>query len=238
MHPAAANQSKKERTPVMNKPIPRKAFTLIEMLIVVAIIGVLASFAFPAYQKSLQTAKMTGAMNNARQISIALHMYANDNDGNYPTKKNSYDEDIVTSNDAFRSLIPAYLDNERVFAVAGSKAGPSADDQIDDAAHILQPGENHWAFVSGLTPTSKSTWPLVVDHTDGTGHYTTQEKQYGGTWGGTRIVAIATDGSGRIASTGGTGEQRFLPRVDDKTKNALAVSEYMGDGVTLLEPAR
>jgi len=222
----------------MNKRIPHKAFTLLEMLIVVAIIGIIAGIAMPAFQKAMQTAKMTDAMSKARQISTALHMYANDNDGNYPLKKNSYDEDIVTSNDAFRSLIPAYLDNEKVFAVAGSKAGPSADDQTQDAAHILQPGENHWAFVYGLTPTSKSTWPLVVDSTDGTGHYTTQEKQYGGTWGGTRSVAVYTDGSGRIVGTGGAGDQRFLPRSDDKTKNALAVTEYMGDDVKLLEPAR
>ena len=222
----------------MNKRIPRHAFTLLEMLIVVAIIGIIAGIAMPALQKSMQTAKMTDAMSKARQISLALRMYANDNDGNYPLKKNTYEEEIVTSNDAFRSLIPGYLDNEKVFAVAGSKAGPSADDQVEDAAHILQPGENHWAFVYGLTQTSKSTWPLIVDHTDGSGRYTTQEKQYGGTWGGTRAVAIYTDGSGRIVSTAGTGDQRFLPRTDDKTKNALAVTEYMGDDVKLLEPAR
>jgi prepilin-type N-terminal cleavage/methylation domain-containing protein len=214
-----------------------KAFTLIEMLVVISIIGILAGIAIPAYQHAIKTGKMTNAMNNARQISLSLRMYANDNDGAFPTKQNNYGEDIVTSNDAFRSLIPAYLDIERVFTVGGSKAGPSADEQIQDAAHILQPGENHWAFVSGLTATSKSNWPLIVDHTDGTGHYVAEEGKYGGTWGGTNAVVIYTDGSSHILPLAGTGDQRYLARPDDKTKNALAVNEYMGDDVKLLEPA-
>ena len=236
-HPAEASKSKTRKIPIMNKRIPRKAFTLIEMLVVISIIGILAGIAIPIYKTAMVNAKMHGAMSNARQIGMALRMYANDNDGAYPTKQNSYGEDIVTSNDAFRSLIPTYLDTERVFAVGGSKAGPSADDQIQDAAHILQPGENHWAFISGLTSISKSTWPLIVDHTDGTGHYTTQENQYGGTWAGTKAVVIYTDGSARVQPLSGTGDQRYLPRPDDKTKNALEVAEYMGDDVKLLEPA-
>jgi hypothetical protein len=43
-----------------------------------------------------------------------LRAYAGDNDGAFPTEKNSYGEPIVTSNDAFRSLIPAYCDNEKI----------------------------------------------------------------------------------------------------------------------------
>jgi type II secretory pathway pseudopilin PulG len=208
------------------------------MLVVISIIGILAGIAIPAYQHAIKVGKMTSAMNGARQISLALRMYSNDNDGTYPTKKNTYGEDISTSNDAFRSLIPTYLDTEKVFTVAGSKAGSTADEQIEDAAHILQPGENHWALVSGLTSTSKSTWPLIVDHTDGNGNYTTQEGKYGGTWAGTNAVVIYADGSSRIMPLMGTGDQRYLPRPEDKTKSALAVNEYMGDDVKLLEPAR
>jgi len=222
----------------MNKSRIHKAFTLIEMLVVISIIGILASFAIPAYQRAMKNGKMASAMSNARQIGLALRMYSNDNDGAYPVKKNSYGEDIVTSNDAFRSLIPTYLDSEKVFTVAGSKAGPLADEQIEDAAHILQPGENHWAFVSGVTTTSKSNWPLIVDHTDGTGKYVMQEGKYGGTWGGTQAVVIYADISAHIQTLAGAGDQRFIPRPDDKTRNALTVTDYMGDDAKLLEPAR
>jgi len=226
-----------KKIPIMNKSSYRFAFTLIELLTVISIIGILAGIAIPAYQHAMKVGKMTSAMNSARQIGMALKMYSGDNDGNYPIKQNSYGEDIVTSNDAFRSLVPSYLDTEKVFTVPGSKAGPSADEQIDDAAHILQPGENHWAFVSGLNSTSKSNWPLIADNTDGSGNYTTQEGSYGGTWGGTNAVVVYADISAHVLPLSGTGNQRYLPRPDDKTKNALAVNEYMGDSVQLLEPA-
>ena len=222
----------------MNKSSLHRAFTLIELLVVMAIIGVLAGFLVPAMQGAALTGKQTNAMNNARQIGLALRMYSNDNDGAYPTKKNSYGEDIVTSNDAFRSLIPTYLDNERVFAVTGSKTGPSADNVTDEASQILKAGENHWAFVDGLTPVSNSNWPLIVDHTDGTGNYVMQEGQLGGTWKGTKAVTINADTSGHIVPLVAAGNKRFIPRFNDKTKNALAVNEYMGDTVKLLEPTQ
>jgi prepilin-type N-terminal cleavage/methylation domain-containing protein len=215
-----------------------RAFTLIELLVVMAIIGSLAALLVPAMQGAAMTAKMTTAMNSARQIGLGLRMYANDNDGTYPIKTNSFGETITSSNDAFRSLLPSYIDNEKVFTVPGSKAGPSADNNIDDAAHILQPGENYWAFIAGLSPTSNSNWPLIVDSTDGSGNYVTQENQFGGMWKGTKGVCINTDMSAHIVPLQGTGDKRFLPRYNDKTKNALEVSDYMGDGVTLLEPAR
>lgn len=231
-------QIQTRKIPIMNKRNLRNAFTLIELLTVISIIAILAGIAVPAIQHAVKIGKMSSAMSGARQIGMALKMYAGDNDGNYPAKQNSYGEDIVTSNDAFRSLIPTYLDVEKIFTVAGSKTGATADENIQDAAHILQPGENNWAFVSGLNSTSKSNWPLIVDATDGNGTYSTQEGALGGTWGGTNAVVVYADSSARVAPLLGTGNTRYLPRPDDKTKNALMLSEYMGDTPKLLEPAQ
>jgi len=56
-----------------------KAFTLVELLVVVAIIGALAALAFPAFQKVLITGQQTACTSNLRQIGVALMTYANDN---------------------------------------------------------------------------------------------------------------------------------------------------------------
>src|SRR5262245_18763261 len=54
------------------------AFTLIELLVVIAIIAILAAFAVPALTSALTTGKMTGTMNNARQLYLAQFQMSND----------------------------------------------------------------------------------------------------------------------------------------------------------------
>ncbi len=213
-------------------------FTLIELLVVISIIAILAATAVPVINGAILRGLQANALSNARQIAMALKMFANDNGGSFPSDTNSYGEKIVTSNDAFRSLVPNYTDNEQIFAVSRSKAGPKADNKTDPAQEILRPGENHFAYITGLSTTSNSNWPVVVDSTDGSGHYTTVEGDYGGTWKGMTAIAASVDGSVKIVTLQGTGTRRFLPRFDDPTKDGLAVSDYMGSDAKLLEPAR
>ena len=221
------------------KKNPRRtaAFTLIELLVVISIIAILAGIAMPVYNNAMRNAKMSATVVNARSIAVALRMFADDNGGVFPTDKNAYGDAITTSNDAFRSLIPTYCDNEQIFAVAGSKAGPKADGRIGSPTEILARGENHFALVSGLGTTSTSTWPLIVDHTNGSGRYVTDETALGGTWRGTHALVVRGDGSAVKVRLLGTGETRYLPRHDDQSKNALDVADYMGANARLLEPA-
>ncbi len=221
----------------LNKKRRGCGFTLIELLVVIAIIAILAAIAVPAQQGAMIVAQQNAAVAQARQISIGLRMYGNDNGGSYPSGTNSYGEKIVTSNDAFRSLVPTYIDNETVFTVPRSKAGPKADNKIEPQQEILRPGECHFAMVDGLSLSSNSNWPLIVDSTDGAGSYTTDETALGGTWQGKKAVVVRTDGSASCIPLAGTGKKRFLPRYNDATKNALVVSDYMGAGAALLEPA-
>src|SRR5688500_18281138 len=61
----------------------RKAFTLIELVVVIAIIAILAAILFPVFAQAKAAAKKTAALSNIKQLGIANLMYQNDFDGMY-----------------------------------------------------------------------------------------------------------------------------------------------------------
>lgn len=60
-----------------------RGFTLIELLVVIAIIGILAGMLMPTFAKAREMARRTTCLNNARQIAMAMLMYAEDHGGGY-----------------------------------------------------------------------------------------------------------------------------------------------------------
>jgi prepilin-type N-terminal cleavage/methylation domain-containing protein len=64
--------------------IVRKAFTLMELMIVVGIIALLAGLAFPSFTLIKRQVNQVKCSNNLRQIALALEVYRQDHDDRFP----------------------------------------------------------------------------------------------------------------------------------------------------------
>jgi type II secretory pathway pseudopilin PulG len=187
---------------------------LLKMLLVFFILFVLVGLLLPVINSMRTYAAQTKMAAQAKQIALALKLYAGDHDGVYPAGVNVYGQSIRTSNDAFRSLIPKYVRSETIFgndASAYQTAPP--DNRISPAGEILRPGENTYAYIMGLTETWPPETPLIADGTDGTGrgYYVSDPKARGGLWRGDKALVIRLDNSARYERLSGPSNTRYIP---------------------------
>ncbi|MFO1499929.1 MAG: prepilin-type N-terminal cleavage/methylation domain-containing protein [Verrucomicrobiota bacterium] len=77
-------------------------FTLIELLVVIGIIGILTSMLMPALSKAKGSAQRIACLNNEKQLALALHLYATDNNGFFPPR--------IQTNRWCTTLLPHYQD--------------------------------------------------------------------------------------------------------------------------------
>ena len=97
----------------------RKGFTLVELLIVIAIIAMLASMLLPALRNAREKAKRSVCISNLRQTGMALLMYAQDYNGNFPTFDTWHWDPGAMKNEAGRCnvglLEPNYISDYDIF---------------------------------------------------------------------------------------------------------------------------
>lgn len=84
----------------------RKAFTLVEIMVVVAIIGLLAGLAIPNFIKSRETAFKNICLNNLRQLDAAKQQWALETGQLEDATPNAEDLDPYIKNGAQRLICP------------------------------------------------------------------------------------------------------------------------------------
>lgn len=127
----------------MKKHTPQAGFTLIEMLVVIAIIALLAGLLFPAITAALQTSYRRRAAVNCQAIEQAIVMYMNDHNGRFPIPAVAHGEpDLVD--------IPYVNLPKRILAVL------MALDTGPNAGHALNPKRK--VYLSTEVPSKDGTY--------------------------------------------------------------------------------
>ena len=72
----------------------KKKVTLIEILVVVAIIGILASLLLPSLKKARESTRRASCINNQKQIGLSFALYQEDNEGFYPIYGSTFEEEV------------------------------------------------------------------------------------------------------------------------------------------------
>src|SRR5262245_57298278 len=66
--------------------LPRqKGFTLVELLVVIAVVALLISVRLPAMARATDQTKRAQCASNLKQFTLAMHIFANDNNDRLPT---------------------------------------------------------------------------------------------------------------------------------------------------------
>ncbi len=99
-----------------------RAFTLIETLVVVAIIAVLAALLFPAYHHVVEGGRAGGCISNLRQLGAALNLYLGEHEMTLPMLKAGR-TDTSEEVPVIDNTLNQYAPEPRVFACPADRQG-------------------------------------------------------------------------------------------------------------------
>lgn len=111
------------------KPIQRLAFTLTELLIVVAILAILMSLLSPSLKRAIESARAVQCGQQLKSIGIAFAVYAEDNEDFYPVNQRAVGVDLPNQPQGESLMLPG---NYRPY--------PFNDDQMGMAAFGMNNG--------------------------------------------------------------------------------------------------
>ncbi len=152
----------------------RRGFTLVELLVVIVIIAALAGLTAPMVIRQRKKADQTEAVNNAKQIGIALFEFETEY-GTFPDDttatavKDQTDTGLVSgtkSNDRFRQLIRAGIAQSEAMFYAKTAFTKKPDGVLDQDSKALEAGECGFGILmdstKGLSNAGNPGRPIVA----------------------------------------------------------------------------
>jgi prepilin-type N-terminal cleavage/methylation domain-containing protein/prepilin-type processing-associated H-X9-DG protein len=107
---------------------PCRAFTLLEMLVVLSLVAVLIGLAIPEFQRFIDRARSTACSSNLRSIGVTVRNYINEHEGTFPVIETNPENPIypegVEARGLFETLEPYGLTQANL-RCPGDIAGPN-----------------------------------------------------------------------------------------------------------------
>jgi len=143
-----------------NRKTSQSAFSLLELLVVLTIIGILASLLFPAIKSAMNTARRMQDVNNVRNIALSLMTESMDRTGFFRVGLTSDQRELTsTSLDVFQGMLDDELiDDPGIFYGFGATRADS---------YQLKEENIGFQYIAGYHDASNSRLPLLI--TKGTG---------------------------------------------------------------------